>query len=87
MTCFVIAFAVRRYLGHVNREFANADRIYVLEERNVAPGDDTAALFSPSASLNLGKLLPNDRRGLGVAPDRKQLTLLGSTRRIALVCC
>jgi putative ABC transport system permease protein len=58
MTCFMIAFAVADYFEHVNREFANADRIYVLEQRNVAPGDDTAALFSPSASLNLAKYVP-----------------------------
>jgi putative ABC transport system permease protein len=58
MTCFVIAFALADYFEHVNREFANADRIYVLEQRNVAPGDDTAALFSPSASLSLAKYVP-----------------------------
>jgi putative ABC transport system permease protein len=58
ISCFVIAFAVADYFGHVNREFANADRIYVLEQRNVAPGDDTAALFSPSASLSLAKYVP-----------------------------
>ena len=55
MTCFAIAFAVADYFGHVNREFSNADRIYVLEQRNVTPGDDTAALFSPSASPSLAK--------------------------------
>ena len=57
MACFVIAFAISDYFEHVNREFTNADRIYVLEQRNVAPGDDTAALFSPSASLSLAKYL------------------------------
>jgi putative ABC transport system permease protein len=55
ITCFVIAFAVADYLEHVDREFANSERTYVLEQRNVAPGDDTAALFSPSASLSLAK--------------------------------
>jgi putative ABC transport system permease protein len=55
ISCFVIAFAVADYFEHANREFANADRIYVLEQRNVAPGDDTAALFSPAASLSLAK--------------------------------
>jgi putative ABC transport system permease protein len=55
ISCFVIAFAVADYLEHVDREFANAGRTYVLEQRNVAPGDDTAALFSPSASLSLAK--------------------------------
>jgi putative ABC transport system permease protein len=55
IACFVIAFAVADYLDHVDREFANAERTYVLEQRNVAPGDDTAALFSPSASLSLAK--------------------------------
>jgi putative ABC transport system permease protein len=57
ITCFVIAFAVADYFQHVNREFANAGRIYVLEQRNLAPGDDTAAPFSPSASLSLAKYL------------------------------
>lgn len=55
ISCFVIAFAVADYFARVNREFANGERIYVLEQRNVAPGADTAALFAPSASLSLAK--------------------------------
>ncbi|HZF31538.1 MAG TPA: ABC transporter permease [Gammaproteobacteria bacterium] len=58
ITCFVIAFAVADYFEHVNREFANAGRIYVLEQRNVAPGDDSAALYSPSVSLSLAQYVP-----------------------------
>ena len=58
ISCFVLAFAVADHFTHVNREFANAGRIYVLQQRNVAPGDDTAALFSPSASLSLAKYVP-----------------------------
>jgi putative ABC transport system permease protein len=56
--CFVIAFAVADYFEHVNREFANAERIYVLQQRNVTPGDDAAALFSPAASPSLAKYVP-----------------------------
>jgi hypothetical protein len=56
-TCFVIAFAVANYFETVNSDFANADRIFVVQQRNIAPGADSAALFS-AASMSLAKYIP-----------------------------
>lgn len=57
ITCFVIAFAVADYFENADSYHANAERIYVLQQRNVVPGDDSAALFA-AASLSLAKYLP-----------------------------
>ena len=57
ITCFVIAFAVADYFENINGRLANADRIFVVQQRNIAPGDDSAALFS-AASSSLAKYIP-----------------------------
>jgi putative ABC transport system permease protein len=56
-TCFVLAFAVAAYYENLNGRLANADRIFVVQQRNVVPGDDSAALFS-AASSSLAKYIP-----------------------------
>jgi putative ABC transport system permease protein len=57
MTCFVLAFAVAGYYENANGRLANAERIVVVQQRNVLPGDDSAALFS-AASSSLAKYIP-----------------------------
>ncbi|HEX5048849.1 MAG TPA: FtsX-like permease family protein [Gammaproteobacteria bacterium] len=52
-TCFVTGYVVSDYLRSADGQMANIDRIYLVEQRNVQPGDDTAKPFSPSASRRL----------------------------------
>src|SRR5262245_58114469 len=48
LTCFVIAYVMSAYLASADRHFAKSDRIYVIQERVVAPGEDTANPFFTS---------------------------------------
>ena len=56
-TCFVIAFAAADYILFVDGDHENAERTYVVQQRSVAPGDDSAAFFS-APSLSLAKYIP-----------------------------
>jgi putative ABC transport system permease protein len=57
ITCFVIAFAFAEHIENIDRNFVNAERTFVVQQRNVEPGGDTAALFSTSASSSLAKYI------------------------------
>lgn len=59
-TCFVIGYVVSEYLRNADRDMANIDRIYLVEQRNVRPGEDTAKPFSPSASRRLADYIRAD---------------------------
>ena len=56
ITCFVLAFAAADYILFVDGDHENAERTYVVQQRNVAPGDDSAAFFS-AASPSLAKYI------------------------------
>jgi putative ABC transport system permease protein len=56
-TCFVLVLVAAEYFSNVGSDFGNFARIYLVQQRNVAPGEDTAAPFSPSASLDLAKYI------------------------------
>ncbi|HZF27536.1 MAG TPA: FtsX-like permease family protein [Gammaproteobacteria bacterium] len=59
-TCFVIGYVVSEYLRSADQHMANIDRIYVVQQRNVWPGEDTAKAFSPSASRRLADYIRAD---------------------------
>ncbi len=56
IACFVLAFAAADYILFVDGDHANVDRTYVVQQRSVAPGDDSAAFFS-AASMSLAKYI------------------------------
>jgi putative ABC transport system permease protein len=56
-TCFIMAHAAQTYFRSADRQFANFDRIYFVQQRVVAPGKDTAAPFMASASPALADYL------------------------------
>jgi putative ABC transport system permease protein len=47
LTCFIVAYVCAAYLASADRHFPNADRIYVMQQRIVASGEDAARPFGP----------------------------------------
>src|SRR5262245_11336584 len=55
LTCFVLAYVMSEYLASADRHFASSDRIYVIQERVVAPGEDTSKPFFTSTPPALAR--------------------------------
>ena len=75
LTCFIVAYVGAAYLASADRHFANVDRIYVLQQRIVAPGEDTAQPFGV-ASERLTEFLRVEAPELE-AVARRSYELLG----------
>ncbi len=74
LTCFIVAYVVAAYLASADRHFANVDRIYVVQQRAVAPGDDTAQPFV-AASERLAQYLRVEAPELEAVARRTAETL------------
>lgn len=54
-TCFIVAHVLAGFLASADRHFANIDRIYMIQQRVVAPGDDSAKPFFTSTPTSLAE--------------------------------
>lgn len=60
VACFVLASVLTSFLGSADKHYANADRIYIVQQKNETPGDATSAVFFPGAAPSLAKYLRLD---------------------------
>ena len=60
LTCFILAYVLSAYQASADSHHARSSRIYVVQQRTVAPGEDSAKAFLPSASPSLAKYLRSD---------------------------
>ena len=60
LTCFILAYVLSAYQASADSHHARSSRIYVVQQRTVAPGEDSAKAFLPSASPSLANYLRSD---------------------------